>query len=152
MVQRILVIIVCLVMLASPLHAEHPDPEGLLRLDIMSLLLKGDREAAILKITKFLADNPNHPQRGEFLARRGTLRVDSGDNSGGSEDLRSAIPLLDRAIAADPKNDSLIYIRARARQASNDRDGAMADFRRALELKPESGEYKLGLMLAEQGR
>lgn len=69
-------------------------------------------------------------------------------------DLAAAERLFDEAVAADPRDAYAYYYRAVTRARRGDRDEAIADLRRALELQPDffDAALDLGVALLEAGR
>jgi tetratricopeptide (TPR) repeat protein len=71
-----------------------------------------------------------------------------------ARDFTAAAGLIDAGLARDPENWALIMARGQVREARGDADGALADWRHALELDPEilSPVYYSAFLLEREGR
>lgn len=71
-----------------------------------------------------------------------------------ARDFAAAAGVIDAGLALDPDNWALIMARGTVREAHGDAGGALADWRRALELDPEilSPVYASAFLLERQGR
>lgn len=69
------------------------------------------------------------------------------------KDAKESLPYLDRAIAADSANAQLYFVRGVVMQNLNDRDGALASYNKAHELKPDYIDplYNIAVMYYNAG-
>jgi tetratricopeptide (TPR) repeat protein len=109
-----------------------------------ALSMAGERAAAIEAYRQALSIEPSLPEANLNLA---ILLLD-GRQPG------EAVPLLEKVLAARPRDLRAQVLLANALAGSGDRERATAEYRQALELDPNSAEALLGLgrVLAAQGQ
>jgi Tfp pilus assembly protein PilF len=85
-------------------------------------------------------------ERSEILTARGLAKLGAGDHAG-------AIGLFNEAVAADSEDVHALYFRAVTRGRQKDLDGAAADLRAALAVKPDfaAAALELGVVLIDAG-
>jgi len=109
----------------------------------IELLQKGDLEKALLLLCQALEENPAHP---EILSDRGFLYIHLKKE-------KAALDDFDLSLDLQPEYGYRYASRAYARDFFGDTDGAMADYKLALELNPEDGIScnNLGILLKNAG-
>lgn len=147
------VAIMFLIVLASfslmPFSAvgEKPDPKISMLLNITTLIFKDQFAEAIQELTIFIDTHPNDPDKVELIARRAQVKILAGNQPGGQQEYREILPSLDRKVTEHPTNAHLYYFRGMAHKALNEREKAITDFKKTLELKPTYTEAKMNLLL-----
>lgn len=71
---------------------------------------------------------------------------------GRGRDLKAGIAVLDRALSIDPRLETALLLRARARDALGDRDSAREDWRAALAINPDCAPASKALEAAQSER
>lgn len=124
---------------------EIPVPEGarpelaapLLALRARAQLMLGDKAAAAQSLSEADALRPDHP---ETLITRAQMALAQGDRA-------SALPFIDRAIAADGKRADLWLMKGDLLRLEKQPEPARAAYRKALELDPEQIGAHLAISL-----
>lgn len=107
-------------------------------------LAQNDTAAAMQAMTD---GRRKFPENQDLLIKEFNLYVEMGKNE-------EAIKNIDEAIAADPTNDNFIFVRGKLKETTGDTEGAIADYKKAIEVNPESldANHELGALYVNGSR
>ncbi len=108
--------------------------------------LRGKLIIALVAVLLPLASASEGSERSKRLYTKGLVEFHAGR-------LEEALRLFDEAVRADPRDAFARYYRAVTRNRAGDRQGAIDDLRKALELNPKlfDAALDLGVVLVEEG-
>ncbi|GBD24923.1 Beta-barrel assembly-enhancing protease [bacterium HR30] len=101
---------------------------------------------AVAVVLSALPSESRASERSKRLSAKGLVELHGGR-------VEQALQLFDEAVQADPTDALAWYYRAVTRNRAGNRDGAIADLRKALELNPKlfDAALDLGVALVEKG-
>lgn len=87
------------------------------------------------------------PDNQDLLIKEFNLYVEMGKTE-------EAIKNIDEAIEADPTNDNFIFVRGKLKESNGDFEGAVADYKKAIEVNPNSldANHELGALYVNSSR